>query len=103
MYACAGNLSHSMETCQGCSTVAIDHYTAHTVMGCWSHGQQISGEIEAVAGTYGRNGGETSMHFFSRKVTQIKILAIRLFYQHLVQDGTSYNVTRGKFGLGSIA
>ena len=102
MYACTGNLSNSMETRQGGSTVAIDYYTAHTIMGRRSYGQQIFGEIEAILGTYSRNGGETSMHLFSRQMAQVEVLAISLFSQHLAEDGASHDITRGKLGLGSI-
>src|SRR5436305_8183030 len=72
-------------------------------MGSRGYRQQISCQIEAVLGTYGRNGGETSMHFFSRKMTQVEILASSLFRQHLAQDGASYHVTWGKLGLGRVA
>src|SRR5437763_4581111 len=102
MYTCAGDFANGVEAWKRCSTVGIDHYTAHTVMGRGRYGQQVSSEVKAIRVTDGRDGGETSMHLFSRQMAQVEVLAISLFSQHLAEDGASHDITRGKLGLGSI-
>src|SRR5438270_7990901 len=86
VYACTRDFSNGIKAGEGRATVGVDHYATHTIVGRWRDREEVSGKVKAILPAYSGDGREAGVHLFSREMTQVKVLAVGPFGEHLAED-----------------